>query len=646
MARVPVLERAFGQDGLARKHRLVGFTSFNLMLAHILTVPWGMPPATCSPSPGDVLEPDRRLPRHAARGRRARLCLVMVVVTSIRPARRRLRYESWHLLHLYAYLGVGLALPHQLWTGQQFLGSTGRTVFWWTAWAAAAAAILVWRVGLPAYRTLRHGLRVTSVVREADGVVSVYLTGAPGRARGRGRTVLHLALPRRPRLVPGPPLLALGRPRRPQPADHREGPRRRQPRRGPPAARHPGARRGPVRPAQRPGPHPAARRPDRRRRRHHPAAGAGRGSGLRAGRGGAGAPVRRPAAVRPRARRPRRGARPAGVACPDTVATRPTSHAPCCTTSPTSPSATSTSAAPSTGPTRSAARPSPPASRPSTSTSRPSRGDPDETHRPLAAQHRLRRGAAVRLPHLDLRAGRHGPGAGRREPGHHQHRDHLRRLRLRSARGPGPPARTGSQAPRSPGRSPRPAGARSRCSSPPSAGTITVGRGGAVPVRQPRGPADQLLRAAAPGPGDPRRPERRHRHGQRRHRHQRGLPPVAAVRARPGRHDAPPPGPAPARYVEHVMGMPISLALRGRHTDDAAARGAWAEAWPRCATSTGCSAPTAPTRSSPGSLAARSPSRTARRRWPRCSRWESWPGCSRTAPSTYAAAGCSTRAAS
>ena len=34
---------------------------------------------------------------------------------------------------------------------------------------------------------------------------------------------------------------------------------------------------------------------------------------------------------------------------------------------------------------------------------------------------------------------------------------------------------------------------------------------------------------------------------------------------------------APTRYVEHVMGMPISLALRGRHTDDAAARRAWAD---------------------------------------------------------------------
>ena len=30
-----------------------------------------------------------------------------------------------------------------------------------------------------------------------------------------------------------------------------------------------------------------------------------------------------------------------------------------------------------------------------------------------------------------------------------------------------------------------------------------------------------------------------------------------------------------ARWVEHVMGLPISLALRGRHTDDAVARAAW-----------------------------------------------------------------------
>ena len=71
------------------------------------------------------LGPRRRLPRHAARRRRDRAAPARR--RDQHPqARRKLRYESWHLLHLYAYLGVGLALPHQLWTGQEFLSSTGR----------------------------------------------------------------------------------------------------------------------------------------------------------------------------------------------------------------------------------------------------------------------------------------------------------------------------------------------------------------------------------------------------------------------------------------------------------------------------------------------------------------------------------------
>jgi len=176
MARVPVLERAFGQDRLARQHRLVGFTSFNLMLAHIGLITWGYAAGDLAASPRTLWTLTLDYPGMllAAAGT---VCLVMVVVTSVRAARRRLRYESWHLLHLYAYLGVGLALPHQLWTGADFVGSTGRTIFWWTAWGLAAGAILGWRVMVPVARNLRHGIRVTSVVPEAPGVVSVYMTG-------------------------------------------------------------------------------------------------------------------------------------------------------------------------------------------------------------------------------------------------------------------------------------------------------------------------------------------------------------------------------------------------------------------------------------------------------------------------------------
>src|SRR6476661_4897541 len=41
MSRLPLLEHAYGQDRLARLHRTVGFTSFNLMLAHIGLITWG-----------------------------------------------------------------------------------------------------------------------------------------------------------------------------------------------------------------------------------------------------------------------------------------------------------------------------------------------------------------------------------------------------------------------------------------------------------------------------------------------------------------------------------------------------------------------------------------------------------------------------
>lgn len=176
MARVPVLEHAFGQDRLARQHRLVGFTSFDLMLAHVVLITWGYAAGELRATPRTFWDLAVDYPGLllAVAGS---ACLVMVVVTSVRAARVRLRYESWHLLHLYAYLGIGLALPHQLWSGADFIGSTGRTVFWWTAWALAAAAVLVWRLAVPAVRTVRHALRVTSVVPEAPGVVSVYLTG-------------------------------------------------------------------------------------------------------------------------------------------------------------------------------------------------------------------------------------------------------------------------------------------------------------------------------------------------------------------------------------------------------------------------------------------------------------------------------------
>lgn len=167
MARIPLAERAFGQDRLARWHRWTGFSSFHLMVAHIVLIMLGY---------GElwdmiILYPGMLL---ATAGT---LLIVMVVISSLRAARRRLRYESWHLLHLYAYLGIGLALPHQLWTGADFGSSPAATAYWWTLYAVAAGAVVVFRLGLPVWRNLRHRLVVSHVVPEGPGLTSVYLNG-------------------------------------------------------------------------------------------------------------------------------------------------------------------------------------------------------------------------------------------------------------------------------------------------------------------------------------------------------------------------------------------------------------------------------------------------------------------------------------
>jgi predicted ferric reductase len=176
MARVPWVEQAWGQDELARTHRLVGFSSFTLLLAHIVLITlgyaagsalglWGTARDLVVNYPGMLL---------AVGGT---VALVMVVVTSVKRARRRLRYESWHLIHLYGYLGAGLALPHQLWTGADFLSSTAATVFWWSLWGVTAAAVVVFRLGLPLWRSLRAPLRVLDVRSEGPGATTVTVGG-------------------------------------------------------------------------------------------------------------------------------------------------------------------------------------------------------------------------------------------------------------------------------------------------------------------------------------------------------------------------------------------------------------------------------------------------------------------------------------
>ena len=103
--------------------------------------------------------------------------LVMAGISSYRHVRRRLRYETWWVIHLYLYLALAMAFAHQIFTGVSFIGHPLVRALWIVVWAATAGLVLVFRVAQPAWRSLRHQLRVVEVRQEAPGVVSVVCQG-------------------------------------------------------------------------------------------------------------------------------------------------------------------------------------------------------------------------------------------------------------------------------------------------------------------------------------------------------------------------------------------------------------------------------------------------------------------------------------
>jgi len=176
VARLPWLEASAGQDQLIRWHRRVAPWAVGLIIAHVVLITLGYAQAA---QVGVLRQlwvfvtsyPDL-LAAIAGFG-----LLVMAAVTSIRFARRRLRYETWWVVHLYLYLGLALAFAHQIVTGIPFIGHPLTRAVWIVIWACTAGMVLVFRIGQPIWRSVRHRLRVVEVRDAAPGVVSVICQG-------------------------------------------------------------------------------------------------------------------------------------------------------------------------------------------------------------------------------------------------------------------------------------------------------------------------------------------------------------------------------------------------------------------------------------------------------------------------------------
>ena len=175
MARVPALERGVGADRLARWHAAGGRYVVSLAVAHTLLIIWGYAVTghtdVVSQTTTLVLTYPDVLMATAALG-----LFVLVGITSARAARKRMRYETWHLLHLYTYLAIALTFAHEFRTGADFTDVRVRVM--WLGLYVVVVALLVWfRALTPLLNLAKHTLRVVAVVPHGPNTISVVMAG-------------------------------------------------------------------------------------------------------------------------------------------------------------------------------------------------------------------------------------------------------------------------------------------------------------------------------------------------------------------------------------------------------------------------------------------------------------------------------------
>ena len=174
MSRTPVLERSVGADRLARWHGRGGRLVVGAVVVHAwaATAAWaGVGREGMSRAAWQVL----RMPWLIS-ATMGTLLLLVVAGLSARAARRRVRFETWHGIHLLVYVAVALGFVHQL-GGPDLTGHRLLQVLWALLYTQTFALVLKHRVVTPLRNAGRHRLRVTAVVPEGAGVVSIVVEG-------------------------------------------------------------------------------------------------------------------------------------------------------------------------------------------------------------------------------------------------------------------------------------------------------------------------------------------------------------------------------------------------------------------------------------------------------------------------------------
>jgi predicted ferric reductase len=176
VARVPWIDKLYGLDKSTETHKKLGKPILYLVVAHFLASLINYTIADGKNVFDELYNlvfnvPDMLIATIAL------VLMIVVVVSSIQIARKRLSYEAWWLIHLLSYASVFLAVPHQISTGSDIAGKPLAVFYWVVLYVFVAGNVIWFRLLQPIVSSLNADLKVAATVRESTDATSIYITG-------------------------------------------------------------------------------------------------------------------------------------------------------------------------------------------------------------------------------------------------------------------------------------------------------------------------------------------------------------------------------------------------------------------------------------------------------------------------------------
>jgi predicted ferric reductase len=176
ISRIPWIESVLGLDKLTVAHKKLGKPILYMLIVHFAAAGISYS-AVDGSSPLDALIYLGLNFWSVTLATLALILFVIVVITSIRIARKKLKYETWYLVHLLSYLGIFASIPHQYELGSDFLAQPLLQSYFTLIYVFVGLNLLWFRFLQPIVLSFSSQLEVIGVKPEANRTTSISIGG-------------------------------------------------------------------------------------------------------------------------------------------------------------------------------------------------------------------------------------------------------------------------------------------------------------------------------------------------------------------------------------------------------------------------------------------------------------------------------------